>query len=170
MLCVTDKREPSYGGNTMKLFLISALIFAGVANADQIEREEREVTLTAPQAVMVKVNPDTNTVSIYQVPEMDAALKADPSKLEGLSEIFTVESNKIGEFSVSKSELDREGSTPAWWGRWHGNWRWNNWCGWGRGYNWYRPYYNPGYFAWNNCHYGYRSYYSYNNSYYGWYW
>lgn len=154
----------------MKLFLISALVFMGVANADQIEREEREITTTAPSAVMVKVNPETQTVSIYQVPDMDAAMKADVSKLESLSEIFTVESNKIAEISTSKHELDKEGSTPAWYGRWYGGWRWNNWCGWGRGYNYYRPYYNPGYFRWNNCNYGYRTSYYYNRCNYGWYW
>lgn len=154
----------------MKLFLITALVFAGLANADQIEREEREITTTAPAAVMVKVNPETNTVSVYQVPEMDAAMKADVSKLEGLSEIFAVESNKIAEISVSTKELDKEGSTPAWFGRWNGGWRWNNWCGWGGGYNWHRPYYNPGYFGWGGYNYGYRWNHFGNNCYYGWYW
>ena len=154
----------------MKLFLISALVFAGLANADQIEREEREITQTAPHAVMVKVNPETATVSVYQVPEMDAAMKADVSKLEGLSDIFTVESNKVGEFSVPKSELDKEGSTPAWYGRWRGGWRWNNWYGWNRGYAWNRPYYNPGYFSWGRYNYGYRGNYYRRNCYYGWYW
>jgi hypothetical protein len=153
----------------MKLFLISALLLTGLAHADQIEREDKELTTTPPAAVMVKVNPDTHVVSVYQIPEMDAAAKADPTKLGSLSETFAVESNKIAKFSAPQHELDKEGSTPAWYGRWCGSWRWNNWCGWGNNYNWYRPYYNPGYFNWGGCNYGYRSYYYGNNCYYGYY-
>ncbi len=159
----------------MKLMIALALVLAGVAQADQIERETHEITTEAPAAVMVKVNPEAKTVSVYQVPDLDPSLKADASQLKKVSALFEVEANKVGEFAISTNELDREGSTPAWYGRWWGGWRWNNWCGWNSGYRWNQPYYNPGYFGWNNYSYAYRYSYSYNYGYnngcnYGWYW
>jgi hypothetical protein len=150
-------------------FLLTVLLVSGLALGDQIEREATSVA-PAPDAVMVKVDPATKTVTLYAVPQLDESVRSNHGALEKMAPVIEATAMKVGELKLANSELEREGSTPAWWGRWRGGWGWNNWCGYRGGYNWYRPYYYPGYINYYSNYYNYGYGYGYNNCNYGYYW
>lgn len=167
----------------MKVNFTSALVAVGLVFstaifADQIENESKEAALaSAPQGVMVKVNPATKTVEVFQVKTLDTSViaKAVPSDIGAVINSVETSANKIAEFKLATnpSELEKEASTEAWYRRWYGyNYNWYGWGGYRPYYyNWYRPYYyNPGYFTYGYSYrYNYAYSYGYNNCNYGWY-
>lgn len=156
----------------MKLIAAACLVmFAQASSADQIENEAKDL---APQGVLVKVDPATKTVEIFAAPTLAETVRENTASADSMeSAIRNTETtlNKIGEFKLSKNELDKDSSTDAWYYRWYGSsWRWNNWGGYRPYYyNWNQPYYYAGNFNYGYYNYSYRYNYGYNNCYYGWY-
>lgn len=130
------------------VFVFLSILFNPIVEADQLENET--VSVSAPEAVLVKANPETKTVEVFRVNTLDKRIVNRTASME--EEVAIIEQiersgNKIGEFSVGK-ELDKDTSTEACYGRWYAyGWSWSSWGGYRPfAYNWYRPFVNPGYF------------------------
>jgi hypothetical protein len=155
-----------------KVALAVLLASTTLVKADQLDQEAHEKMFgPAPRGVLVKVNPSTKIVEVFKAPELSAKIvDKTASAAETAIEIVNIESseNKIAEFKVPTSELDKDSSTEACW--YGGGYGWNNWGGYyPASYNYYQPYYYPGYFNYGCYNYNYGYGYGYNNCYYGWY-
>lgn len=150
-----------------KCFAALAVLAMAVVNnvhADQIDNEAHEAA-QAPAAVLVKVDQANKKVHVYRVDNLDARVKTrtmDEATMDAYASSIAVDANKVGELDIvatASSELDKEASTQAWWGRWWG-------YGWG-GYGWGWGGYGFGYAGFG---YGFGYGWGWRGCWGGWYW
>lgn len=150
----------------MKRSLLALLAVVSLsANADQIERETAEALGLVPQGVMVKVDPVTKIVEVYQAPSVEKNQSLSSEKMAEQISKIEISANKIAEFKVG-GELEESSTQACWYGR---GWGWYGYTPYSYGYNCYRPYAYNSYFTYSRYSYNYGYGCNYNRYNYGWY-